>query len=144
MNTSGKDVSASNSSGITVDGSTVTLTQPATVDVTGESSNARIVVNVDKTTYANGVVELCLKNATLSNATAAPIYVEAIGDEVVLNSSSGTVNTISDGTSHTDTYVDSDGVTNTVSGAVFSRDDMKLKGSGDHQRQYRRRSGLQE
>lgn len=130
LNASGKDVSSLNSSGITVDGSTVTLTQPATVDVTGESSNARIVVNVDKTTYANGVVELCLKNATLSNATAAPIYVEAIGDEVVLNSSSGTVNTISDGTSHTDTYVDSDGVTNTVSGAVFSRDDMKLKGSG--------------
>ena len=130
LNASGKDVSSSNSSGITVDGSTVTLTQPATVDVTGESSNARIVVNVDKTTYADGVVELCLKNATLSNATAAPIYVEAIGDEVVLNSSSGTVNTISDGTSHTDTYVDNDGVTNTVNGAVFSRDDLKLKGSG--------------
>ena len=129
LNASGSDVTAS-AEGITANGSTVTITVPGSFDVTGDSSNARIEVNVDKTTYATGVVELLLKNANLSNSTMAPIYVEAIGDEVVLNSVSGTVNTISDGTSHTDTYVDSEGVTNTVNGAVFSRDDMKLKGSG--------------
>lgn len=129
LNASGSDVTAS-AEGITANGSTVTIQKPITVTVTGESSTARIEVNVDKTTYPDGLVELKLDNATLSNSTAAPIYVEAIGDEIVLNSVSGTVNTISDGTSHTDTYVDSDGVINTVNGAVFSRDDMKLKGSG--------------
>lgn len=129
LNASGSDVT-NNVEGVTVNGSTVTITVPGSFTVTGENSNARIEVNVDKTTYAAGVVELLLKNASLSNSTMAPIYVESIGDEVVLNSVSGTVNTLSDGTSHTDTYVDSDGVTNTVNGAVFSRDDMKLKGSG--------------
>lgn len=129
LNASGSDVT-NNVEGVTVNGSTVTITVPGSFEVTGESSNARIEVNVDKTTYAAGVVELLLKDASLSNSAMAPIYVESIGDEVVLNSVSGTVNTISDGTSHTDTYVDSDGVTNTVNGAVFSRDDLKLKGSG--------------
>ncbi|MDO4156067.1 MAG: carbohydrate-binding domain-containing protein [Oscillospiraceae bacterium] len=129
LNASGSDVT-NNVEGVTVNGSTVTITVPGSFEVTGESSNARIEVNVDKTTYAAGVVELLLKDVSLSNSAMAPIYVESIGDEVVLNSVSGTVNTISDGTSHTDTYVDSDGVTNTVNGAVFSRDDLKLKGSG--------------
>ncbi len=129
LSASGSDVTNS-ADGVTVNGSTVTIQKPMTVTVMGESSTARIEVNVDKTTYPDGLVELKLNNATLSNSTAAPIYVEAIGDEVVLNSVSGTVNTLSDGTSHTDTYVDSDGVTNTVNGAVFSRDDLKLKGSG--------------
>ena len=47
-----------------------------------------------------------------------------------ISAKNGTTNTISDGTSHTDTYVDSDGNTNTVNGAIFSRDDLKLKGKG--------------
>ncbi len=55
---------------------------------------------------------------------------EAIGDEVQISAKNGTTNTISDGTSHTDTYVDSDGNTNPVNGAIFSRDDLKLKGKG--------------
>lgn len=126
LNASGSDVT-NNVEGVTVNGSTVTITVPGSFEVTGESSNARIEVNVDKTTYAAGVVELLLKDASLSNSAMAPIYVESIGDEVVLNSVSGTVNTISDGTSHTDTYVDSDGVTNTVNGAVFSRDDLNSR-----------------
>lgn len=129
LNASGSDVT-NNVEGVTVNGSTVTITVPGSFTVTGENSNARIEVNVDKTTYPDGLVELKLNNATLSNSTAAPIYVESIGDEVVLNSVSDTVNTLSDGTSHTDAYVDSDGVTNTVNSAVFSRDDLKLKGSG--------------
>ncbi len=129
LSASGSDVTNS-VEGVTVSGSTVTINKPLTAAVTGESDTARMEVNVDKTTYPDGLVELKLTNTTLSNSTAAPIYVESIGDEVVLNSVSGTVNTISDGTSHTDTYVDSDGVTNTVNGAVFSRDDLKLKGSG--------------
>lgn len=129
LSASGSDITAS-AEGVTANGSTVTITLPGSFEVTGQNSNARIEVNVDKTAYATGLVELLLNNANLSNSTMAPIYVEAIGDEVVLNSVSGTVNTISDGTSHTDTYVDSEGVTETVNGAVFSRDDLKLKGSG--------------
>lgn len=88
------------------------------------------MVNVDKTAEPEGLVTLNLEGLTLSNSSVAPIYVEAIGDEMQISAKSGTTNTISDGTTHTDTYVDSDGNTNTVNGAIFSRNDLKLKGKG--------------
>lgn len=128
LDASGNTVSSAD--GVTVSGTSVTITQPMTVDVIGDSTAARIEVNVDKTAYPDGVVELDLKGANLSNSTAAPIYVASIGDEVVISSKSGTVNTIADGSSHTDTYVDSDGNTNTINAAIFARDDLKLKGAG--------------
>ena len=82
----------------------------------------QIFVNVDKTAYPDGVVELDLMGAELTNTKNSPIYVESIGDEVQLVAKSGTVNTISDGTSYTN--ADSD------CGAVYSKDDLKIKGSG--------------
>ena len=107
-----------------------TITQPGIFAVTGSMAGGQIVVNVDKTAYPAGVVELDLMGVDLTNETAAPIYVEAIGDEVRIAAKSGTVNTISDGTSHSDTYTDSDGNVNTVDAAIFSRDDLKIKGTG--------------
>ena len=82
----------------------------------------QIFVNVDKTASPDGVVELDLMGAELTNTKNSPIYVESIGDEVQLVAKSGTVNTISDGTSYTN--ADSD------CGAVYSKDDLKIKGSG--------------
>lgn len=108
----------------------VTITKPGVFAVSGENKGGQIVVDVDKTTYPEGVVELDLSNASMTNDTSAPIYVASIGDEVQIVAKSGTVNTISDGTSHTDTYVDSDGDTNEINAAIFSRDDLKIKGSG--------------
>ncbi|MCR4861312.1 MAG: carbohydrate-binding domain-containing protein [Ruminococcus sp.] len=114
----------------TVNGSAVTITKPGTFTVSGESDQAQIIVDVDKTAYPAAVVELDLTGATLSNSNTAPIYVASVGDEVQIVAKKGTVNVISDGTSHTQTYTDSDGNTNNVEGAVFSRDDIKFKGSG--------------
>ncbi|MBO5163694.1 MAG: carbohydrate-binding domain-containing protein [Ruminococcus sp.] len=108
-----------------------TITKGGSYSVTGEAKEVQIVVNVDKTAYPDAVVELNLEGADISNSTTAPVYVESIGDEVQIIAKSGTVNTISDGTSHTQTYTDSDGNVNTVEGAVFARDDIKFKGSGE-------------
>lgn len=135
---SGSSVTASNAAGstltnpsnLTISGASVTITASGELSVSGESASGQLAVNVDKTAEPAGRVVLNLEGLTLSNSTAAPIYVEAIGDEVQISAKSGTTNTISDGTSHTDTYVDSDGNTNTVNGAIFSRDDLKLKGKG--------------
>ncbi len=117
-------------SNVTISGTTATVTLPGELSVSGTCSEGQLAVNVNKTTYADGLVVLNLEGLTLSNSTMAPIYIEAIGDEVELVSKSGSVNTISDGTSHTDTYTDSEGNVETVNGAIFSRDDLKLKGKG--------------
>lgn len=120
----------SNPSNLTVSGATVTVTASSEISVSGESDNGQIIVNVDKTAEPEGLVTLNLEGLTLSNSSAAPIYVEAIGDEVVISAKNGTTNTISDGASHTDTYTDSEGNAETVNGAIFSRDDLKIKGKG--------------
>ena len=41
-----------------------------------------------------------------------------------------TVNTISDGTTHTDSYTNSSGEVKEINSAIFSRDDLKIKGKG--------------
>ena len=113
-----------------VSGGVITISKAGTFAVSGSSTSAQIVVDVDKTAYPDSVVELDLMGADLSNSTTAPVFVNSIGDEVQIVAKSGTVNTISDGTSHTQTYTDSDGNSNTVEGAIFSRDDIKFKGTG--------------
>lgn len=114
----------------TVENGVLTIKKPAVMSVSGSASEVQIIVDVDKTAYPDSVVELDLENALITNSTTAPVYVASIGDEVQIVSKSGTVNTISDGTSHTQTYTDSNGNTNTVEGAIFARDDIKFKGSG--------------
>ncbi|MCM1133685.1 MAG: carbohydrate-binding domain-containing protein [Ruminococcus flavefaciens] len=114
----------------TVENGVLTIKQAGVYAVSGEAKDVQIVVKVDKTANPDSVVELDLMGADISNSTTAPIYVESIGDEVQIVAKAGTVNTISDGTSHTQTYTDSDGNVNTVEGAVFARDDIKFKGSG--------------
>ena len=108
----------------------LTITQPGTFAVSGEAKDVQIYVNVDKTAYPDGVVELDLVGADISNSTTAPIYVNSIGDEVQIVAKKDTVNIISDGTAHTESYTNSDGETVTVEGAIFSKDDLKIKGSG--------------
>lgn len=112
------------------DGNVLTITQPGVFAVSGKCAEGQIVVDVDKTAYPTGVVELDLMGAELTNSSTSPIYVNSIGDEVQIVAKSGTENVISDGTSHNQTYTDSDGNVNTVEGAVFSRDDLKFKGTG--------------
>ena len=113
-----------------VSGGVVTINKEGVFAVSGSASGVQIVVDVDKTAYPNSVVELDLMGADITNTSTAPVYVASIGDEVQIVAKSGTVNTITDGTSHTQTYTDSDGNTNYVEGAVFARDDIKFKGTG--------------
>ena len=115
---------------ITVNGQTVTITQPGEYTVSGNSDNGQLVVDVDSTAYPDGKVTLNINGLTLSNPSVAPIYVANIGDECVISVKKGSVNTISDGTSHTDSYTDGDGQTKEIKAAIFARDDLKIKGKG--------------
>ena len=99
-----------------------TITQPGVFTVKGEMTGGQIVVDVDKTKYPEGVVELELSGMSLTNTSDSPIYVSSIGDEVVISVKKGTDNYISDGTD----YQNADGDT----GAIYSKDDLKFKGKG--------------
>ncbi len=108
---------------VTASGTTVTVILPSVIDVSGTCDTAQIVVDVDKTTYADGVVELALKGVNLSNSSTSPIYVAQIGDEVEISVKNGYDNTISDGTSYTNADGDM--------GAIYACDDLKIKGKGN-------------
>lgn len=99
-----------------------TIKAPGVFTVTGGMTGGQIVVDVDKTVYPDGVVELELSGMSLTNTTDSPIYVASIGDEVIITAKNGTENTISDGTDYTNT----DGDT----GTIYSKDDIKFKGKG--------------
>ncbi len=121
LSNSGITVSGSGAS-VSADLKTVTISEPGTYIVTGEMEEGQIVVNVDKTTYADGLVELSLEGMSLTNTSTSPVYIEAVGDKCSISAKKGTVNTISDGTSYTN--ADS-GV-----GAIYARDDITFKGKG--------------
>lgn len=105
-----------------ISGNVITIKKPGVFAVSGEMAEGQIVVDVDKTTYPEGVVELDLVGMNLSNTTDSPIYVSAIGDECQIVAKKGTENTISDGTN----YTNADG----KMGAIYACDDLKIKGAG--------------
>ncbi len=119
----------SSSAALAVSGAAVTVKQPGEYSFSGKSDAGQIVVDVDKTTYPEGKVTLNFNGLTLSNSTAAPVYVASVADECVISVKKGTENVISDGTSHTDTY-ENDGKVSEIKAAIFSRDDLKFKGKG--------------
>lgn len=122
-NANGATVAAADAANVTVANNTfVTITQPGEYDVDGSCSQGQLNINCDKNTYAAGQVTCNLLGLTLSNTTDSPIYVTAIDDEFVLTVKNGYSNTISDGTS----YTNADGGV----GAIYSCDDMKIKGKG--------------
>lgn len=110
-------------SNVVVDGTKATITKPADeIKVSGKCSSGQLVVDVDKTTYADGKVTLVLSGLELSNESDSPIYVAAIGDEAVFSVKKGTENVISDGTDYTNA--------DESQGAIYACDDIKIKGKG--------------
>ena len=117
----GKSVSVTGA-GMVTDGSVVTINEPGTYVITGKLDDGQIIVDVDKEKYPDGKVELSLENAEINCSDNSPVYVAGIGDECVISVKKGTENIISDGTD----YVNAD----ERSGAVYSKDDLKIKGKG--------------
>ena len=105
-----------------VENNICTISQPGVFTVTGEMVGGQIIVDVDKTVYPDGVVELDLSGMSLTNTKTSPIYVASIADEVIIVAKNGTENTISDGTEYTNADNDT--------GAIYSKEDIKFKGKG--------------
>lgn len=127
----GNQVKAGDASNVTVrEQSYVTITKAGEYSVSGSCENGQLKVSTDNTAEPKAEVVLNFEDLTLSNSSAAPVYVENVGKDVTISAKKGTVNTISDGTTHTDSYENSDGETKEINAAIFCRDDLKLKGKG--------------
>lgn len=107
---------------VPVENGTATIKQPGTYSVTGEGDGVQIIVDVDKTAYPDAEVEISLEGVKLTNTETSPVYIASCGGECRIIAKNGTENVISDGTSYTNADGDS--------GAVYSKDDLKIKGKG--------------
>lgn len=115
----GTTAETSAKSGVSIDGSTVTITTEGVYVVSGTLSDGQIVVEADDTAK----VQVVLKDADITSSDSAAIYVKS-ADKVFVTTASGTENTLANGGSFT-----ADGDTN-IDGAVFAKDDITFNGSG--------------
>jgi hypothetical protein len=136
----GAEIAAADASNVVVENGTyVTIAKARTADaegkvpeyvISGSCDNGQLRVCTDNTADPTAAVELSLEGLTLSNSSVAPIYIENVGDSATITVKKDTVNTISDGTSHTDSFTNSSGEVKEIDGAIYCRDDLKIKGKG--------------
>ncbi|HEY9061451.1 MAG TPA: carbohydrate-binding domain-containing protein [Pseudobacteroides sp.] len=100
--------------GISVSGSTVKITAGGDHTVSGTLTNGMILVDTTER------VKLRLSNASITNSSGPAIYGKN-ADKLFITLDKDTINTLADGR----TYSDS-----TLKAALFSNDDLEIKGSG--------------
>lgn len=104
--------------GVTVSDGVITITKAGNYRLSGTYSDQVKVEAAD-----SDMVRLILDNATITNSTGAAInVVEA--DEVVIYTASGSTNTVSDGSSYSDT------ASGSPDAAIYSKSDLTLAGEG--------------
>ena len=104
--------------GVTVSDGVITITKAGNYHLSGTYSGQVKVEAAD-----SDMVRLILDNATITNSTGAAInVVEA--DEVVIYTASGSTNTVSDGSSYSDT------ASGSPDAAIYSKSDLTLAGEG--------------
>lgn len=104
--------------GVTVSDGVITITKAGNYKLTGTYEGQIKVEAAD-----SDMVRLILDNATITNSTGAAINVVK-ADEVVIYTASGTTNTVSDGSSYSDTSSGS------PDAAIYSKSDLTLAGEG--------------
>lgn len=107
------------SDAVRIDGDTVTITDEGTYLVNGTLENGQIIVDAEKTDK----VEIILNGADITSATSAAIYVRQ-ADKLTLTCAKDSVNSLKSGGE----YIAID--ENNIDAAVFSKDDLTLKGEG--------------
>lgn len=103
-----------------------TITCPGAYYVTGESSDFQVVVNTPGAEN-EGNTGVYLHNATIKSSNA-PILVKN-ADKTVLHLVKGTSNVVEDGNGN-HLFVKVNGAQDTAKAAIYSRDDLNIKGAG--------------
>ena len=104
--------------GVTVSDGVITITKAGNYKLTGTYDGQIKVEAAD-----SDMVRLILNNAAITNSTGAAINV-VDADEVVIYTASGTTNTVSDGSSYSDT------ASGSPDAAIYSKSDLTLAGEG--------------
>ncbi|MBQ9083447.1 MAG: carbohydrate-binding domain-containing protein [Clostridia bacterium] len=108
-----------NSSAVTVDGNTATITKEGTYVLSGALDNGMIIVNTPKADK----VQLVFNGVSIHSEADAPLYILQT-DKVFLTLAENTENTLSNGGSFT---VRDD---NNIDAVIFSKEDLTINGSG--------------
>ena len=107
------------SNSVKISGSKITITEEATYVVSGELTDGMLVVDAPDTAK----LQIVLNGANITSKTSAALYIlEA--DKVFLTLADGTTNTLANGGSFT--AIDD----NNIDGALFSKQDLTLNGTG--------------
>lgn len=127
------DSAQSDSSNVSIDGSTVTIQASGTYSVSGSLSDGQLVVDSGK----GNSVTLILDGVSIHNEDGSPLAILS-GKlvEIVLND--GTENTLSDGA----TYVFPDAATDEPNATLYSKSDLVLSGNGTLQIAARYNDGI--
>ena len=116
---SGGSAKTSAASGVSIDGSVITISAEGVYIVSGTLTEGQIIVDADDAAK----VQIVLKDASITSSDSAAIYVKS-ADKVFVTLAEGTENSLANGGSFT-----ADGDTN-IDGAVFAKDDITFNGSG--------------
>lgn len=113
------DSAESSSAAVVMDGSNVCITDEGVYVITGTLKDGSLIVDAEK----SDKVELVLDNASVTSANFAALYVRQ-ADKVFVTLAAGSKNELVNGGRFV--LIDD----SNVDGAVFSKDDLVLKGSG--------------
>lgn len=105
--------------GVSVSGSTVTITKEGVYVLSGVLNDGMIVIEAED----SAKVQLVFKGVTVTNSQNAAVYVKS-ADKVFVTLAENTVNRLENGGS----YTDRDG--NSIDGVIFSKSDLTVNGSG--------------
>lgn len=106
--------------GAKADGSVVTITNEGVYVISGELSNGRLVVDAEK----KKDVHIILSGAKITCEDNAPIYIKQ-ADKVIITLDENSENVLTDVNSYSNDEDDTN-----VDGALFSRSDLTINGSG--------------
>lgn len=113
------DTAIVSGNGAAVSGSVITVSKKGTYVVRGNLDNGQIIVDTDK----ESKVQIVLENAAIHSESSGALYIRQ-ADKVFVTLASGTENTLSSG----ETYVSID--ENDIDGALFSKEDLTINGDG--------------
>ncbi|MDF2671829.1 MAG: dockerin type 1 [Clostridiales bacterium] len=110
-----------NGSGAEVKENKITITKAGVYVISGKLKEGQIIVDVQD----KGMVKLVLNGVEINCFDSAPVYVKNAG-KTIISLEAGTQNIITDG----ENYVFSDATRDEPSGAIFSKANLTINGSG--------------
>jgi len=116
----GDSISAGSASGVTIDGSTATITSAGTYRISGSLADGQIIVD----TGDEATVRLILNGANISCSSSAPICIWN-AEKAVIVLADGSDNYVADGTSYALDAGDDE-----PNAAIFSKADLTIFGNG--------------